>query len=86
MKPVTITLPFGKKPTAGEIKELIADYMMRAKERAAKYSDVDALLWLGVEYDYAHKVSEKTALHIIIKNLRNNPEAAPYLPKLPEIV
>lgn len=74
------------KPTASEIKKLIADYMMRAKERASKYSDVDALLWLGVEYDYAHKVAEKTALHIIIRDLRNNPAAAPYLPKLPEIV
>lgn len=73
------------KPTASEIKKLISGYIMQAKERASKYSDVDALLWLGVEYDYAHKVSEKTALHIIIKNLRNNPKAAPYLPKLPEI-
>lgn len=73
------------KPTANEIKGLIMGYMMQAKERAAKYSDVDALLWLGVEYDYAHKVAEKSALHIIIKHLRENPEAAPYLPKLPEI-
>lgn len=73
------------KPTANEIKQLITCYMMRAKERAAKYSDVDAILWLGIEYDYAHKAAEKTALHIIIKHLRKNPEAAPYLPKLPEI-
>lgn len=73
------------KPTANEIKRLIAGYMAQAKERASKYSDVDALLWLGVEYDYACKAVEKAALHIIIKYLGKNPEAAPYLPKLPEI-
>lgn len=76
------------KPTANEIKCLITGYMAQAKERAAKYSDVDALLWLGVEYNSARDVAEKTALHIIIKNLKESPDVAPYLgllPKLPEI-
>lgn len=73
------------KPTTKEIKRLITEFMMQAKARAKKYSDVDALLWLGVEYDTACNAAEKTALHFIIKHLRNNPEAAPYLPKLPEI-
>lgn len=73
------------KTDTSEIKGLIMGYMMQAKERAAKYSDVDALLWLGVEYDYAYNAAKKTALHIIIKHLRKNPEAAPYLPNLPEI-
>ena len=73
------------KPTANEIKRLIADYMMQAKGHAAKYGDIDALLNIGLQYEYAHTVAEKTALYFIIKHLRNNPEAAPYLPNLPEI-
>lgn len=73
------------KPTADEIKEIIADYMMQAKDHAAKYGDIPALWQIGLQYEYAHTTTEKIALHYIIKHLRNNPEFAPYLPNLPEI-
>lgn len=72
--------------TKEQIKEMITRIMMQAKDHAAKYGDIDALWQIGLQYEYAHTPTEKTALHIIIKHLRNNPEAAPYLPKLPEIV
>lgn len=67
------------------IKETIKRIMLQAKDHAAKYGDVDTLLQIGLQYEYAHNAIEKRALHIIIKHLRNNPEAAPYLPNLPEI-
>lgn len=71
--------------TKEQIKEMITRIMMQAKGHADKYGDVDALLNIGLQYEYARTTVEKTALHIIIKHLRNNPEAAPYLPNLPEI-
>ena len=71
--------------TPGMIKETITRIMMQAKDHAAKYGDIVALWQIGLQYRYAHTTTEKTALHIIIKHLRNNPEAAPYLPNLPQI-
>lgn len=68
-----------------QIKATISRIMMQAKNHAAKYGDIDALLQIGLQYKYARTTAEKTALHFIIKHLRNNPEAAPYLPNLPEI-
>lgn len=59
--------------------------MAKAKSHAMKYGDVDALLNIGLWYKYASTPKEKTAWHIIIKSLQKNPEAAPYLPKLPDI-
>lgn len=67
------------------MKEFITRVMMQAKEHAAKYGDVHALWNIGLQYKYARNPREKAALHIIIKNLQKNPEAAPFLPKLPEI-
>ena len=67
------------------IKETLTQIMMQAKDHAAKYGDIAALWQIGLQYKYAHTVTEKTALHIIIEHLRNNPEAAPYLPNLPQI-
>ena len=71
--------------TPDMIKETIERIMMQVKDHAAKYGNIDALLQIGIQYEYAHTVAEKTALHFIIEHLRNNPDAAPYLPKLPQI-
>lgn len=67
------------------MKELLTRAMDDANEYCAKYGFIPAMWHIGAQYRYAHDPKEKAALHIIIKNLQKNPEAAPYLPKLPTI-
>ena len=68
-----------------EIKNLIAGYMHRAKEHAAKYGDDDALYNIGLWYRYATKPNEKTALHIIINHFQGKGITAPTFPTLPKL-